>query len=100
MWWRAQMRARQEAAREAARPITVAHVVGVLCAVGIATALAVMLSPWLRGAMTDVAAAASSVHSFDLQSTLFANGWLVPAAMVSILLLLTPIVIYFAVAED
>src|SRR5262245_46483639 len=27
MWWKAQMRARQEAAREAARPITVAQVV-------------------------------------------------------------------------
>ena len=28
MWWRAQMRARQEAAREASRPITVAEFVG------------------------------------------------------------------------
>jgi hypothetical protein len=95
------MRARQDAAREAARPITVAHIVGVLCAVGIVAAVAVMLSPWLRGAMTDVAvAAAGGFQSFNLQSTLFANGWLLPAAMVSVLLLLTPIVIYFAVAED
>jgi hypothetical protein len=101
MWWRAQKRARQDAAREAARPITVAHVVGVLSAAGIAIALAVMLSPWLRGAMSNVIAGASSGFSgFSLQTAILSHGWLMPALMITVLLLLTPIAIYFAVAED
>ncbi len=101
MWWRAQMRARQEAAREAARPIAVAHIVGVLCAAGIGIALAVMLSPWLRGTMVDVAGAASrSLTGFDSQATVLASGWVLPALVISVLLLVTPVVIYFAVAED
>jgi hypothetical protein len=101
MWWRAQMRARQEAAREAARPLTVAHIVGILSAVGIAVALAVMLSPWVRSTMVDVAAATlRGFADVNLQTTLLANGWVLPALMISVLLLLTPLVIYFAVGEE
>jgi hypothetical protein len=100
MWWRAQMRARQEAAREAARPVTVAQIVGISCAAAIAIGLAVLLSPWLRGTVADVISAARGFDGFNLQAAILANGWVVPALMVTGLLLLTPIVIYFAVAED
>ena len=49
MWWRAQMRARQEASREAARPITVAQVVASVAAIvlirRIGVSAALMIAP-------------------------------------------------------
>ena len=51
MWWRAQMRARQEAAREAARPITVAQVVATVTLVAVAVSGLIALSPWFAGVL-------------------------------------------------
>jgi len=39
VWWRAQMRARQEAARAADRPITIVHALAIACGVGLAVSL-------------------------------------------------------------
>src|SRR6185503_10363379 len=56
VWWRAQMRARQEAAQAAGRPITIVHGLAIACAAGLAlsligTAIAVVRgsSGWLVG---------------------------------------------------
>ena len=49
MWWRAQMRARQEAAREAARPVNVAQVVALVSVAALTVAALVALSPWFGG---------------------------------------------------
>jgi hypothetical protein len=101
MWWRAQMRARQEAAREAARPITIAHIMGMLSAAAIVVVLAVMLSPWVRQTLSDAASAVGSgIRDLDLQAMFLANGWLLPALTITIFLLLTPLAIYFAIGED
>jgi hypothetical protein len=51
VWWRAQMRARQEALREAARPITVAQLVGVAAAMAIVGALFGATSGWFQRAL-------------------------------------------------
>lgn len=48
VWWRAEMRARQEAARTAARPILLAQAVAAACAAGLALALLSLTAPWLR----------------------------------------------------
>ena len=45
VWWRAQMRARQEAARVAAQPISIAQAVGVACAIGVLAGGLTLLSP-------------------------------------------------------
>jgi hypothetical protein len=101
MWWRAQMRARQEALREAARPITVAQVVGSMCALGLAAALAVMVSPLMRAWMPELTDGLPiGLTRFDFQSALLTGGWLLPALMVTLLLVLTPLAVYFAVLED
>ena len=103
MWWRAQMRARQEAAREAARPITVAQVIASVSAIALTISAAVALSPWfgglLRGWMSGLRGAAAS----DLApSALLAHGWMLPALVmgIGIWLVLAPLAIYFAVADD
>lgn len=101
MWWRAQMRAKQEAAREAARPLNVAQVVGGLSAVALVAASIVFFSPmvrgWLSGAVHDLTVDVSRV---GLQSALLSQGWLMPALVACLWLVLTPLAIYFAVAED
>ena len=48
VWWRAQMRARQEAAHAADRPITIAHALAVAAGFGLTLALLSLVVPWLR----------------------------------------------------
>ena len=49
VWWRAQMRARQEAAQAAARPITIVHGLAIACFCGLALSLAGTLIAGVRG---------------------------------------------------
>ena len=104
MWWRAQMRARQEAAREAARPITVAQVVASVAAIVLMIVALGALSPWLMESLGGWLAVASSGDGSDvavLQAPrLMAGGWIVPALMIGVWLVLAPVAIYFAVADD
>jgi hypothetical protein len=98
MWWKAQMRARQEAAREAARPITVAQVVAGSTAVLLIVSAVMALSPWLQSWIS--AATAVEMPRFDLAAFVLAQGWLLPALVISVWLVLTPLAIYFAVTDD
>jgi hypothetical protein len=98
MWWKAQMRARQEAAREAARPITVAQIVAGSTAVLLVASAVMALSPWLRSWIT--AATAVEMPRLDLAGLVLAQGWLLPALVIGVWLVLTPLAIYFAVADD
>lgn len=50
VWWRAQMRARQEAAAAATRPMTVVHAVAIACGIGLLLGLGTLSLAWLRGA--------------------------------------------------
>jgi hypothetical protein len=101
MWWRAQMRAKQEAAREATRPVNVAHTVGAICAVALAVALIVIFSPLVRGwTVNTIDSLTGDVARVGLQSALLSQGWLMPALLAGVWLVLTPLAIYFALAED
>jgi hypothetical protein len=101
VWWRAEMRARQERAARAARPITLVHVLAIVgcfaAAVGIA-ALGVPLVPvgaWLSSlgdwlpslAMGDAADGMPLLRPVILVAI---GAWLV----------LAPIVVYFVVVRD
>ena len=104
MWWRAQMRARQEAARDAARPINVAQVVGLTSVVALGIVALVALSPWLGGVlgswMHDVLGAAPRPTTAEGGFSL--AGWMVPVVILGlgVWLVLAPLAIYFAVSED
>lgn len=101
MWWRAQMRVRQEAAREVARPITVAQIVGAVCAMAVAATLAASFSPVLREWIAGIAGNfTADTARLDLQAALLSHGWVMPVLMACVWLILTPLAIYFAVAED
>jgi hypothetical protein len=98
MWWKAQMRARQEKAREAARPITVAQVVAGSTAVLLTVSALLTLSPWLSTWISGLSGI--ELPRFDWAALILAQGWLLPSLVVGIWLVLTPVAIYLAVADD
>lgn len=51
IWWRAQLRARQEAAKEAVRPITVAQAIGLAAGVGAIGAIFGATATWFQEAL-------------------------------------------------
>lgn len=78
VWWRAQMRARQEAAQLADRPIAVVHALAIACGAGLALALGGIVMTAVRGSLgwlidlyRVAASGAASLATFDLNS-----GWL------------------------
>lgn len=95
VWWRAQMRARQEAARAAARPITVVQ--GVAGVTGLALALAglVAVLPWLASWL----ASARGFLALDVPDIALQGGWLL-AGGVATVLVLASLALYVVVAED
>lgn len=76
VWWRAQMRARQEAAQLADRPIAVVHSLAIACGAGLALALGGIVMTAVRGSLgwlTDLyhvaASGAAALAAFDLNSS-------------------------------
>lgn len=63
VWWRAQMRARQEAAAAANRPMTVVHALAIACGVGLLLGLGSVSLAWLRGTSGSIAGAVTAVAS-------------------------------------
>jgi len=93
MWWRAEMRARQDAVREASRPITVAQGVAALFALTLAGVAAWFAWPTVRGVLSSLGLAG------DAQTT-FASPMLIPLAVaMGALLIIAPLAIYFVVSE-
>jgi hypothetical protein len=104
VWWRAQMRAREEAARTAVRPITVAQAVGLAAAVGVIGAVFGATATWFQHAVGYVGEGVQSLFTayapqispgFTTALTehylLFAGG--------AAFLLLAPLAAYFSVRE-
>jgi hypothetical protein len=101
VWWRAQRRARQEAAREAARPITVALALASVAAVGLTVSAIAALSPWLNGLLRGwMSGMGDAMASAQAPAVLLAYGWMLPALIIGVWLVLAPVAIYFAVADD
>ena len=104
VWWRAQIRAREEAARAAARPIAIAQAVAVSSLVAAALALVPFAWPWViraSAAVADVGAwltprAEAVSHAFALVTGTALP--IVPFAVASILL--APILLYFVLTEE
>jgi hypothetical protein len=103
VWWRAQMRARQEAARTAARPMVVAHWLALACATGFALGVAGIAFAWLRGAAsalfgwsTEFASIAAGAAETDLASRWIAT----PLGLLLAMALLAPVAVYLITADD
>ena len=60
VWWRAQMRARQEAARLAEQPITIVHALSIAAGIGLVLSL---IGYWVAGVKGSLAWASAVWHS-------------------------------------
>ncbi|MEW5982019.1 MAG: hypothetical protein AB1806_06575 [Acidobacteriota bacterium] len=104
VWWRLQMRARQEAARRATRPIAVLQGVALACAAGLlAAAIGLSAPAWRRfagslaGWGAGVAATIPSMAWGDVQ--MFSPLGLSVALTAMLLFVAMSVAVYFAVSE-
>ena len=94
VWWRAQMRARQEAALAASRPITIVHALAIaagaglmLSVIGYALAGVKGSAGWLAEVYQSIAAAAAPLAALDLTSrwiTISMTAMLISALVASV----------------
>jgi hypothetical protein len=78
VWWRAQLRARQEAAQMADKPIAIVHALSIACGAGLALALLGIVLTSLRGSvgwLTDAYSGAASVVT-GLAATDLSSRWI------------------------
>lgn len=68
VWWRAQLRARQEAAQVAERPITIVHALAIACGLGLAVSLAGSAMAGVRGSSGWLVDVYRSLASVDMAS--------------------------------
>jgi hypothetical protein len=95
VWWRAQMRARQEAARAAERPITIVQTIAALTAATIIGLALFAVAPWLASSY----AASRDFLTIDVSRLQPMQGWLL-AGGAAALLAIGSLAVYFVVAED
>jgi predicted anti-sigma-YlaC factor YlaD len=107
VWWRAEMRARQEAARKAAQPITFVQGIAGACAAGIVAALISFVWPAVWESLGIVAALRSGKDAFNagllqlaaLSTSLPPQILLSLAIALAAALVLTPLALYFVFSE-
>jgi hypothetical protein len=103
VWWRAQMRARQEAALAADRPIRIVHALAIACGAGLAlsligTAVAGVRgsSSWLVDVYRSLALSTAPLASLDLTSR-----WVtLPLTAMLISALVATVAAYFIFADE
>jgi len=96
MWWRAEMRARQDAVRDASRPVTVAQGVAAGLTLGLAGAGGWLAWPTVQGFFAGLLPAASSSEPSVFASTMFLP---VAVAMLA-LVVVAPVALYFVLSDN
>lgn len=101
VWWRAQIRARNEAARAAAWPLTIAH--GAAIATVVAVAVGLVMTGWsqLDRWREPLRSLAGYVQSIEMPLPGFVVQHALGIAVVAgTCLILAPLVVYFAVSDE
>lgn len=102
VWWRAQIRAREEAARIAARPIALVQAVATICVAIVSIAVAPAASSWVRALITSLGATDwwSLPADVSLAWILSAAAYTtLPLLAVGIWVVLAPVLVYLALDE-
>jgi hypothetical protein len=103
VWWRAQMRARQEAARAAAQPISIVQAIGIACAIGLLagglTVLSPSVGPWFAwmGNLADALPSMPTVEWSSIQGMAPLTLTVLLALMT--VLILAPVALYLSQSE-
>jgi CHASE2 domain-containing sensor protein len=103
VWWRAQMRARQEAARAVERPLTIVHGLAIACSAGLAlsligTAVAGVRGStgWLLGVYHSLASAIAPVSAID-----FSSSWvMLPMTAILVSLVVASLAAVFILVDE
>lgn len=91
VWWRAQMRARQEATRAVERPLTIVHAIAIACGLGLLLSIAGVAVALLEGWVGPV-----SLATIDLTSR-----WItLPATAMLVSALVTSVAVYVIFADE
>lgn len=106
VWWRLQMRARQEASRTAMRPIAVIQGLALACVSGLLIAAVGFVSPefrefaaWLVG--LGAAAAQAELPAIPWPTLqLFSPLGVAAALAVTLFIVVTPVALYFVVSDE
>lgn len=100
VWWRAHIRARREAAERAARPLVLVERAALAYAAVAVFGLGVLIGPWLRGWAHSATGLLQSL-TFTQEGLLAVatNIGVMPIAVASVVLLLAPLLLYFAVSD-
>jgi hypothetical protein len=105
VWWRAQIRAREEARRTAERPIALVQGIALLALVGAVFVIAPAAVGWLSAVASSLGSAGAWIapRAAEISRTVApAIGSAVPLLVVGASVVLAPIVslLYFALADD
>ena len=99
VWWRAQIRARQDAVREVARPITIAQAIGFAACIGFVVAVFGATTGWFRSLLSRVGTfIAERVLAFDLPNLSLQSTTLLVVAAIGIVV--TSGILFWAFRED
>jgi hypothetical protein len=96
VWWRAQMRARQEAADAAARPIAVVQTVAAVAGGALALSCLVALAPWLTSFLEPWL----GLLTIDVTGVPATESGKLLAGGVASLLVIATLAVYLVVAEE
>jgi hypothetical protein len=102
VWWRAQIRAREESARLAARPIALVQAVATACVAGVSIAAAPAVSGWVREMIATFGAGTwwASPGDLSLSWMLGAAAYTtLPLLAVGMWIVVAPVVVYLALDD-
>jgi hypothetical protein len=102
VWWRAQIRAREESARLASRPIALVQAAAPVCVAAVSIAAAPSAAAWVRQAVASLGAASgwSAPGDVSLSWVLGAAAYTtLPLLTVGVWIVLAPVVVYLALDE-
>jgi hypothetical protein len=102
VWWKAQIRAREEAARLATRPILLVQIASTICAAVVSLAVAPAATAWVRELLTALGASGwwSLPESLSLSWIVGAAAYTtLPLLAVGVWIVLAPVVVYLALDE-
>jgi hypothetical protein len=100
VWWRAEMRARQDAIREASRPVAVAQGVAVVLALVVAIAVAWFAWPSIHDLLSASSTTTAAAGTAVAQPSVFASSMVIPLAVaMGALLVIAPLAFYVVLSE-
>lgn len=89
VWWRAEIRARQDAMRTASWPMTLVQAFGGACTAGVALALLSRAWPWLKNTLSLI-----DVSAFSF------SEWSMLLALALVILIIAPVAMYLVLSDE